>query len=60
MLEAASLGYEVAMHNVGTFYYLGRGVVQNKDVALQWFRKAAISGYEPSREFLLELKASFE
>jgi TPR repeat protein len=40
---SASQGNAVAIYNIGIMYYYGRGLLQNKESAYQWFVRAAES-----------------
>ena len=48
-LAAAQQEHMEAMKNIGLAYYLGRGVEQNMESALEWFLKAAEKGDESSQ-----------
>ncbi|KAI7899783.1 uncharacterized protein BX663DRAFT_520409 [Cokeromyces recurvatus] len=40
-VRAANHGFPLAMTQVGVYYYVGRHVPKNLDIAFQWFSKAA-------------------
>ena len=40
-VDAANAGYAPAQFNTGTHYFLGQGVEQNLDTAVEWFKKAS-------------------
>ena len=43
-VDAANAGYAPAQFNTGTHYFLGQGVEQNLDTAVEWFKKASDQG----------------
>ena len=43
--EAAEAGLPIAMFNLGTHYFLGKGVAQSFEKACQCFRDAATNGF---------------
>jgi uncharacterized protein len=43
--KAAEAGLAEAQDNLGDLYMTGRGVPKGKQLAEQWFRKAAAQGY---------------
>ena len=53
--KAAETGDVIAQHSLGNLYLEGLYVVQNREEAIKWYRKAAQQGYKPSREKLLTL-----
>ncbi|KAG0232610.1 hypothetical protein BGW41_001771, partial [Actinomortierella wolfii] len=59
--EGAARGYAAAQHNLGRMYEKGRGVEKDIDQAMEWYKKAANSGHEDSRqrfEFLQRIHGS--
>lgn len=53
---AAVLGVEYSQHELGLYYYKGmHGVEKHTSSALYWFKKAALKGYERSKEALVQM-----
>ena len=51
-LTAAKMGYVDAQFGVGECYYTGKGVTQNIQEAVFWYKRAAVQGYALARERL--------
>lgn len=51
-IEAAELGYAVAQVDLGTLYYIGKGVAQDYSEAAYWFNRAAELGNTDAQCFL--------
>jgi TPR repeat protein len=45
----AENGDSDAMFNIGQAYKLGRGVVMDKAIARDWYRRAAVKGHQPAQ-----------
>ena len=45
---AATHHHAESQHEVGVMHFNGRGVVRNKERAIEWWRRAAAQGYPPS------------
>jgi len=43
---SAKQGYIGAQYRLGDFYFFGNGVAQDLGKSLEWYRKAALQGYE--------------
>jgi len=55
--KSAELGYAKAMFNLGELYLVGAGVVDSdEDVAMVWYKKAALMDYVAAKEKLEDLE----
>ncbi|MBM4312771.1 MAG: SEL1-like repeat protein [Deltaproteobacteria bacterium] len=45
----------MAQYNLGQMYLLGQGIPPDRDLAVQWFDKAAKQGFEPAKKKLHSL-----
>ena len=52
LTRAAKNGDDAAQYALGYLYYKGKGVQQNRDKALYWFKKAADQGWSPAESIL--------
>jgi len=49
---AAEMGSVIAMTNVAAQLWNGRGVTQDRDQAIEWYKKAARAGHKPTQQLL--------
>ncbi|MBE6301345.1 MAG: hypothetical protein E7085_05750 [Parabacteroides distasonis] len=56
--KAANLGGRCSAYNLGEIYELGRGVSQNKVLALEWYEKAFALGLDIAKEKVEQLKTT--
>ncbi len=54
--QAAERGYPYAYYSLGLCYYDGRGVAENRKLALKWIRRAAEAGVPEAQEFLRKIR----
>ena len=52
LYEAALGGDASAQYEVANMFWLGKGIAQNKEQAVQWYRKAAEQGHEDAQATL--------
>ena len=55
MKSAAEKGHTPAYIEVAKMYHGGRGVAKDRDVAEQWYQKAADAGNAEARRILLNM-----
>ena len=56
--KAAAQGHATAQYNLGVSYELGKGVVQDAALAVEWYKKAAAQSFEPAMAIVARLTAS--